>query len=118
MARLTASDMVDIVRDSLGGETSETLSDARILRYINQSYLELCSSYGFDQLQKSDTFTTTSGTVDYELSFDDIIEIHALIDETNKFTLWTMNEFEYNEYTQGNAQSGSPSHWLIQRWRQ
>ena len=43
MARLTADDMIDIVRDCLGGETTETISDTRILRYINQSYLELSS---------------------------------------------------------------------------
>jgi len=113
MARLTAQDMLDIVRDSLGGETSETISDTRILRFINQSYLELSSQYHFDQLNTSTTITTSSGTTDYELSVDSVQQIHDLVDETNKFVLDPMNEHQYNKFTSGGTQSGNAVYWLI-----
>lgn len=115
MARLTASDMVDMVRDSLGGETSETISDTRILRYINQSYLELCSQYGFDQLGSTTTITTSSGTATYELSVDTLLSIDDILDTTNDVKLYPMNEAQYNEFTQGDAasQTGSPIYWYI-----
>lgn len=113
MARLTASDMVDMVRDSLGGETSETISDTRILRYINQSYLELASQYGFDQLGSSTTITTSSGTASYELSVDTVLSIEDIVDTTNKNRLRSMNEYQYNSYTQGGTQSGTPQYWYI-----
>ena len=113
MARLTASDMIDIVRDSLGGETDETLSDTRILRFINQSYLELASQYQFDQLSASTTVTTTSGTATYELSASDVLAIKKVVDDTNDFMLYTMNEDQYYRYVQGAAVSGTPVYWYI-----
>ncbi len=115
MARLTASDMIDIVRDSLGGETSETISDTRILRFINQSYLELCSFYHFDQLGTSTTVTTSSGTATYELSVSNILKITDVVDDTNNFKLYTMNDRQYEMYTQGSASSttGAPVYWFI-----
>ena len=113
MARLTAQDMVEMVRDSLGGETSETISDTRVLRYINQSYLEICSQYGFDQLDTDTTVTTTSGTAEYELSVSDVMEIKNVVDDTNNLTLYSMSEDQYHRFTQGNAQSGVPIYWYI-----
>ena len=113
MARLTGADMLSIVRDSLGGETSETISDTRIMRYINQSYLELCSSYQFDQLQTTTSITTVSGTADYELSVDTVLNIHDVVDTTNTNRLRTMNEYQYNSFTQGGTQSGTPQYWFI-----
>ena len=113
MARLTAQDMVEMVRDSLGGETSETISDTRVLRYINQSYLEICSQYGFDQLDTDTTVTTVSGTAEYELSVSDVMEINNVVDDTNNLTLYPMSEDQYHRFTQGNAQSGVPIYWYI-----
>lgn len=113
MARLTADDMVSIVRDSLGGETSETISDTRILRFINQSYLELASQYQYDQLRSSTTITTVSGTADYELSVDTVLKIDDIIDGTNNNRLQAMNERQYNQFTQGGTQSGTPDYWFI-----
>lgn len=113
MARLTASDMVDMVRDSLGGETSETISDTRILRYINQSYLELASLYQFDQLSSSTTITTASGTSEYELSVSSVLRITNIVDDTNNFKLRPMSEDQYYNFTQGNSSSGAPVYWYI-----
>jgi len=113
MARLTATDMVAIARDCLGGETSETLSDARILRFLNQSYLELCSRYHYDQLSTSTTITTASGTSEYELSVSDVLEISVIVDDTNNNKLYTMSEYQYHTYVQGSTSSGSPDSWYI-----
>jgi len=113
MARLTAQDMVEMVRDSLGGETSETISDTRILRYINQSYLEICSQYGFDQTADDTTVTTVSGTSLYELSVSDVMSITNVVDDTNHLTLYSMSEDQYHRSTQGNASSGVPVYWYI-----
>ena len=113
MARLTASDMIDIVRDSLGGETSETLSDTRILRYINQSYLEIASRIGFDQLSTSTTITTSSGTATYELSVSNVLTFTDLVDSTNKLKLYPMAEWQYHKFNQGGTTSGTPVYWYV-----
>lgn len=113
MARLTASDMIDIVRDSLGGETDETISNTRILRFLNQSYLEICSVYHFDQLGESTTVTTANGTGTYELSVSNILNITDLVDDTNNFKLYPMNEQQYHRFTQGGTTSGAPVYWFV-----
>jgi len=113
MARLTADDMIDIVRDCLGGETSETISDTRILRYLNQSYLELASEYHFLQLSTSSTITTASGTAAYELSVSNVLKFEDLVDDTNNQLLYRMAEWQYNKFTQGSTTTGVPSYWFI-----
>ena len=113
MARLTASDMVDMVRDALGGETTETISDARILSFINQSYLELSSMYHFDQLGTSTTVTTASGTAAYELTVSDVQIITDVVDGTNDVKLYPMNDGQYHKFTQGGTTSGTPTYWFI-----
>lgn len=113
MARLTAQDMVSMVRDCLGGETSETISDTRILRYLNQSYLELASEYHFAQLGASTTITTSSGTAAYELSVSDVLKFTDIVDSTNNVLLRRMSEWQYLQFTQGGTSSGVPAYWYI-----
>lgn len=113
MARLTAEDMVAMVRDASGGETSETVSDTRILRYLNQALLRICSRFGFEQLGSSTTITTVSGTAAYELSVSDVLTITDLIDDTNNYKLTPMSEQQYNSYTQGSTSSGTPIFWFL-----
>jgi len=113
MARLTASDMIDMVRDSLGGETSETLSDTRILRFINQSYLEIASRIRFDQLSTSTTITTSSGTATYELSVSNVLTFTDLVDDTNNLKMYPMAEWQYHKFTQGGTTSGTPIYWFV-----
>jgi len=113
MARLTASDMIDIVRDCLGGETTETISDTRILRYINESYLELAATHSFPQLGTSATITTTSGTATYEFSASDVSRYNDLEDDTNNLLLYRIAEWQYRKFTQGGSTSGTPVYWFI-----
>lgn len=113
MARLTASDMIDMVRDCLGGETTETISDTRILRYLNQSYLQLASEYAFPQLSTSTTVTTSSGTAAYELSVSNVLQFVDIVDGTNNLKLYAMNENQYHKFTQGGTTSGTPIYWYV-----
>jgi hypothetical protein len=113
MARVTASDMIDIVRDSLGGETTETISDTRILRYINQSYLEIASDHHFPQLSTSTTITTASGTAAYELSVSNVLKFEDMVDDTNNHLLYRMSEWQYHKFTQGSTTSGVPTYWYV-----
>jgi hypothetical protein len=117
MARLTASDMISMVRDNCGGETSETLSDTRILRFINQAYLQLAAKNKFPQLSVATptTITTADGTTTYELSIATVSKINDIEDTTNKFHLRQMSEWQYRRYTQGQAssQKGVPTHWYM-----
>ena len=113
MARLTASDMIDMVRDCLGGETTETISDTRILRYINQSYLELASEYAYPQLSTSTTITTSSGTAAYELSVSNLLRFTDIVDDTNNLKLYTMSEDQYHKFNQGGSTSGTPIYWFV-----
>ena len=113
MARLTADDMIDIVRDCCGGETSGTLSDTRILRFLNEAALNLVSKYTFDQLSANTTITTVSGTSTYELSVSDVVEFTSMVNDTQNFEIYGMNEEEYIRFTQGDAQSGTPNYWYL-----
>jgi hypothetical protein len=113
MARLAADDMIDMVRDCLGGETTETISDTRILRYINQSYLELASEFSFDQLGADTTITTASGTAAYELTVSNVLSFTDIVDDTNNVKMYTMNENQYHKFNQGDSTSGTPIYWYI-----
>ena len=113
MARLAADDMIDMVRDCLGGETTETISDTRILRYLNQSYLELASEYAFPQLSTSVALTTADGTAAYELSVSNVLRFTDIVDTTNKLKLYTMDENQYHKFNQGGTTSGTPIYWYI-----
>ena len=82
MARLTAQDMVEMVRDYCGGETSETLSDIRLLRFLNQASMEVCSRYKFHHLSTSETVTASSGTADYDTGGGGDYQSRNLRDQT------------------------------------
>lgn len=115
MARLAADEMRDIVRDMLGGETSETLSDTRILRFLNMGYLKTAARFVPDQLRAATptTITTSSGTATYELSVDTVLMIDALVNDTSDYKLYTMSEHQYHTYNQGADATGSPIYYYV-----
>ena len=115
MARMTAQDMVDEVRLHLGGETTETITDNQILRWINRGYVELASAYGFEELETSVSVTTSSGTAEYELSASDVLTVSTVVDDTNNFTLRPWNRYQYDMATQGDSTNitGQPVFWFF-----
>jgi len=113
MARMAADEMVDITRDMLGGETSETISDTRILRFLNRAYMEEVGMFSPDQLSSSTTITTSSGTAAYELSVDTVLSIEEVVNTTAKMKMYSISEHQYIAYTQGNSTSGSPIYYYI-----
>lgn len=114
MARLDADGMIELVRDYCGGETSETLSNTRILRFLNQSYLYYCNKHQFPQMLETTTITTSSGTASYELSVADVAEINYLVNTTSNLTLRRIDSKQYNEYTQGDTSTitGVPVYYV------
>lgn len=115
MARRTATDFIQEVRDICGGETSETVSDSRILRIVNEEYKLLCSKYTPVHIETDETVTTTSGTAAYELTATDVLGIERVIDTTNNYTLRELSEYLYHQYTQGDVSSttGTPVYWFV-----
>ena len=117
MARMTLTDMIEIVRLGLGGETSETVSDTMLTRFINQSYMEVCASYAIPELEDSVTITTASGTAEYELgspSGGDTLVVDHVVDSTNGLALKRINRRQYNDFTQGTSTvSGTPVYWFV-----
>lgn len=114
MARLiNGADMVDMVRDMCGGETNAVLSKARILKYINQSYFEIAGTTQGDLLDGSATITTSDGTGTYTFTSDNVFKIKDLTDSTNDNLLYSMNQSQYNSWTQGGDVSGEPMYWFI-----
>lgn len=115
MARMTASDMVDEIRDALGGETSETLSDARILRFINRIYTQISARYDFPELDTTASITTSSGTSGYELDTN-ILKVYSVEDTTNKIQIYeSINRYQHGQFVQGDAASatGVPTYWYF-----
>jgi len=115
MARRTATDFINEVRDNAGGETSETLSDARILRWVNEEYKTLCAKYAFQQIKDAETVTTVDGTAAYELTEADILQVEDVLDTTNGVYLRPISEYQYNTYVQGVPSdcTGQPVYWFI-----
>jgi len=117
MARMTADDMVDEVRLHLGGETTETISDTQVLRWINRAYADLASAYDFTELETSTTITTASGTAEYpcpNASADDILRVISMTDTTNNVKMYPWNRWEYDRATQGSTSNttGTPIYWF------
>ena len=118
MSRMTAQDIVSEVRLHLGGETSETLSDNQILRWVNRSYIDLASAYKFDELEDSMTITTSSGTAEYaapSTGNDEVFKVISVTDDTNDLTLQPWNRRQYDLAVQGSASTvtGQPVFWFV-----
>lgn len=117
MARMTASDMVTMVRGNLGGETSETITDAMILRFINQAMLEIASRFPLHELNETLTVTTASGTSTYSM-FDstteaNVLHIDRILDTTNSQMMYPISKAQYTQYIAGGSSSGTPVYWFV-----
>lgn len=113
MARRTATDFVNEVRDNIGGETNETVSDTRILRFVNEEYKLLCAKYLFPQLITSETITTTSGTATYELTEADVIEVDDVVDSTNGVYMRPIDGYLYSRWTAAGTNTGNPVRYVV-----
>jgi len=96
------------------GETSETLSDTRILRYVNQSLLAYEAKYLFANNKTYEDITTASGTAAYSLSAEPI-QIDDMTDRSNYYHLRPISEYQYKEYVHGNEanSTGTPFEWCL-----
>ncbi len=117
MARMTAQDMVTEARLSLGGETTETITDTNILRWLNRAYLQIASLYAPPGLESSVSITTASGTAEYasrSSGQEDILNIISIIDDTNNVVLYPIHRWQYDRWTQGDASNvtGTPIYWF------
>jgi hypothetical protein len=114
MARRTALDFVQEVRDIAGGETAETLSNTRILRYVNQALLAYETKYLFPQNKTYADLTTADGTSQYSLGVHPI-QIESVVDRTNYLRLRPINQQQYDEYVHGNptGTKSSPVEWFV-----
>jgi len=118
MANMTADDFVNWARADVGGPSTTQVTDARILRLVNQSYiLNVCAVYPLRELDASTSITTASGTAEYTLSVSDVLRITAIEDQTNylNITPFEIDRRHYHSLVQGNASgtTGQPTHWFI-----
>ena len=111
MARMTASDMITLVRLGIS-ETSETLSDTQILRLLNQSYLELAGSIDHRELDASTSITTSASTAEYTLSASDVLRITNITDTTNGIRQREISAYQYDQYTQSETPTGAPVYYF------
>ena len=112
---MTALDLVTELRLHLGGETTETLSDSQLLRWLNRAYLELASNYNFSELDTSVTLTVNAGDSEPEINTaTNILEILSITDTTNKQLLYPWSRWQYDKSVQGNAANitGVASYWF------
>ena len=113
MSRMTGQDFVTNIRGLCGGETTETLSDTKILRTVNQEILRIVSRYNFLQTAASTSITTASGTAEYELSVSDILRITTVHDSTSGLVLPALSEEQYYDSIGTTASTGPPSNWFM-----
>jgi len=115
MARMTAQDIVTEVRLHLGGETTETISDNQILRWVNRTYVDLASAYEFHELETSASLTLPAGDSEPEIAgVTDILDIISITNTTDKMLMYPWTRWQYDRATQGNAASitGPPIYWF------
>ena len=115
MARMTASDMVTEARASLGGETTESITNNQILRWLNRAYAQIASTFNPYELETSTSITTSSGTAEYESTASDILKVISVIDDTNNVQMYPWTRWQYDQATQGDATNvtGTPVYWFI-----
>jgi len=98
---------------ALGGPDPTLILDATVLRWINQAYLEVCTSFDHPALEDQTNKDTSSGVAVYELETGDILKIMHCVDTTNHFQLVEIDCDLYGTFTQGDTSSGgSPTHWF------
>ena len=114
MARMTAQDIVTEVRLHLGGETTETISDNQILRWVNRTYVDLASAYEFNELETSTTLTANAADAEPEIPVTDVLDIISITDTTNKQLLYPWSRWQYDRAVQGNSATitGQPVYWF------
>ena len=113
MARQTAQDFVTNIRANCGGETTETLTDNRILRTVNQEVRRVCTQYKVLQLETLETITTEASTAEYEMASSNIIVIDTVHDRTNGLKLVVLGRDQYVDYTGSTAVTGRPTNWFM-----
>jgi hypothetical protein len=97
-------------------ETSETMSDAQILRLINQSYLELAAALRHAELDESTTVTLVDGTAEYDLEESDILHIENVTHTTEGVRLQEISTYQYDVYTQSEDAEGTPAYYFLSGW--
>ena len=113
MARQTASDLISDVKLAIGGPDPTLVLDANVLRWINQAYLEVSSTYDHPALETTTAVTTAASTATYQLAASPVVlTINHILDTTNQFQLLEINCDLYGRYTQGGTTTGAPTHWL------
>ena len=85
MARMTATDIVGIMRKALGNPTTTEISDDRLLRAFNLAQADLVCEKPerFPELRTSTTISTVASTATYELTVGDVVKIESARDDTN-----------------------------------
>ncbi len=113
MARMTALDIVTIARGTLGGETTETLSDASMLRFANQAMQEECSYWRMPELITTTSVSAVDGTAAYSLAADTMYLI-KVIDTTSSNELIRISRHEYDEWLLGDTTNeGTPVYYTV-----
>ena len=113
MSRMTAEDIVNTTRRTLGNPDTDTLSDTDILRYLNQVYYRLSGRFDHPELRSITTVATVSGTAEYELSATDIASFLDAVDTTNTSPIVMISQDMYYQWDSGVGTTGTPTHFFV-----
>lgn len=111
MARMTADDMIRIIRKTIGSPDENEFTDADALRCLNMAQERVAVSVRPSELITETSLTTTASTQDYEVSFSDELIILGIEDTTNDSRLLHIDDLYYRMISQGATESGNPEFW-------
>lgn len=104
---------LDNFRDDVQSAIGERgIANAKLNRFINDAYLDVCKGVDFEDLEKSDTSqTTVDGTEDYDVPTGSLV-VKGVIDTTNDNLLEFITKYEfYRRRSTDASDEGEPTEW-------
>ncbi len=113
MASRTAQDLVDELRRLVGSPSTSEASDALLLTWVNDAYVDVVAGHRCPEFLDVDTLTTAASTEDYELAVTDDVFIEEVFDSTSGNRLESIDLASWVRKQGSSAQPGAPQKYLL-----
>jgi hypothetical protein len=114
MARMTAADIVALIRKGMGNPSTDEWPDNELLRFANLAILEIIASDpdARTEMETYSDITTTSGTAAYELSVSNVLKITSVLNVTDNIRLKRLNRDDHTRQDVGQSETGDPTRYF------
>lgn len=115
MARMYADEILSIVRKSAGNPDTGEMTDARIMRIINEELYWMCLKYEPAELKDVETVTTADGTVAYTYA-STVMRFYEGKNSTTGGMIYQIGMDHYHEMTtEATLTEGVPQYFAVEK---